>query len=176
MAEKVECRRRRWLFFYRDFRPSFVWGLAVAGAAILLPLVFSSLIMFMLSGRQSIPNIFPLLLSLNLIALLGLLVLAYWVALCVSHRMGGPLYRLQDALRFLGQGYLNQRVRLRENDQLQDFAQTLNQAVTGLQERVESLRTETQGLLRQAEQEQAEAELRQQIERLRASMDDLFVL
>ncbi|RJX29890.1 MAG: methyl-accepting chemotaxis protein [Desulfarculus sp.] len=176
MADQVECRRRRWLFFYRDFRPGFVWGLAVAGAAILLPLLFSSLIMLLLTGRQSIPDMFPLLLYLNLIAVLALLVLAYWVALCVSHRMGGPLYRLQDILRSLGQGYLNQRVRLRENDQLQGFALSLNQALGAVQERVERLRTETLELQRQAEKEQAPAELRQQIERLRATLDDLFVL
>ena len=34
-------------------------------------------------------------------------VLTYWVILCISNRMGGPLYRLEDILRSLGQGYLN---------------------------------------------------------------------
>ena len=63
MADNTGCQRWRWLFFYRGFQPRFVWGLAVAGAAILLPLMFSSLIMLLLHRRQSIPNVFPLLLS-----------------------------------------------------------------------------------------------------------------
>ncbi|MEW5913420.1 MAG: methyl-accepting chemotaxis protein [Thermodesulfobacteriota bacterium] len=175
MSQNQERRRRR-LFFYPGFQTSFIWGLVVAGAAVLLPLVFSCLILILLYGRQSIPNVFPLLLALNLVALLGLLVLAYWMALCVSHRMGGPLYRLEDVLRSMGQGYLGQRVRLRQGDQLQGFAQSLNQALGGLQDRAERLRAEIHQLQQKVEQEQTPEALRLQIERLRANLDDLFVL
>lgn len=176
MTQGYEQRRRRRLFFYKGFQPGFVWGFLVAGSAVLLPLVLSSLILLKLQGRPSIPDVFPLLLALNIIALLALLIMAYWVALFISHRMGGPLFRLEAALASLGQGYLNERASVRKNDQLQSFAETLDQAQAGLRERVEQLRHRAGELQRLAQDSPATPELRQEIERLRAHLEEMFVL
>ncbi|MBU1275861.1 MAG: methyl-accepting chemotaxis protein [Proteobacteria bacterium] len=166
-----ETKRRR-LYFYPGFQPSFVWGLGGAVLAAGLAALLSMTILLVVQGREVVPNIFPLLLGFNIIVVLGLLSIVYWVALFVSHRMGGPLYRMEVLFKDLGEGRLNHKVSLRRDDQLHHVAEALNQGVSGLRQRLEELRRQA----RQLEDVTDPHELREQAKLLGRHIDDLFVL
>ena len=171
MATESETRRRR-MYFYPGFQPSFVWGLGGAVLAAGLAAVFSMVILLLVHGRSMVPDVLPILIGFNIVVVLSLLLIVYWVALFVSHRMGGPLYRMEVAFRDMAQGRLNQPVYLRRGDQLQQEAQALNQGVSALRERLEELRDQA----RQMEEAVDPQEMRDRANLLRRRMDDLFEL
>ncbi len=51
----------------------------------------------------------------------------------VTHRFAGPLCHLQESLREYAQGNLSLRIRLREGDHLQDFAELANSAFANVE-------------------------------------------
>ncbi len=166
-----ETRRRR-LYLYPGFQPSFIWGLCGAVLAAGLAALFSMVILLVVQGRPSVPDVFPLLISFNIIVVVALLIIVYWVALFVSHRMGGPLYRMEVMFKDLAEGRLDQKVRLRRGDQLQEVAEALNRGVSGLRQRLEDLRAQA----RQLEEVSDPQELRDRVSLLGRRIDDLFVL
>ncbi|MCF8034847.1 MAG: hypothetical protein K9K66_16585 [Desulfarculaceae bacterium] len=170
MSTEQQIRRQR-LFWYQGFQPSFVWGLGGAVLAGLMASVFSLLILIMAQGRPVVPDIFPVLIIFNFIGLLALGMIVYWVALFISHRMGGPLYRMTLLFEQLGQGRLDQQVNLRRDDQLQDIAQALNQGVGGLRYRLVRVRRRVANLCETAQDTETKAE----IQSLRQELDELFV-
>ena len=75
-------------------------------------------------------------------ALIALVLAAAAVSMYTSHRVAGPLYRLQqDAIRWK-QGDLSFRVRLRKGDEemLQELAELLNQALMNLEKSLQEIR------------------------------------
>lgn len=170
MPAKSEARRRRRMYFYPGFQPSFVWGLGGAVLAAGLAAVFSMAILLLVQGRAQVPNVFPILIGFNIVVLLALLIIVYWVALFVSHRMGGPLYRMEVAFKDMAQGRLNQPVSLRRGDQLQREAEALNQGVGSLRERLMELRDQA----RQLENVSDAQEARDRANLLGRRIDDLF--
>jgi len=62
------------------------------------------------------------------------------MALLVSHKIVGPLYRLKTMFTSLGGGDLLSRMHLRKGDQLQDVAQAYNEAVDKLRHKVNRLK------------------------------------
>jgi len=171
MSRKEPIKRRR-LFWYQGFQPGFVWGFGGAVLAAFLAGVFSLLILAMAHGRPAAPDVFPLLMVFNVISLLALLLIVYWVVLFVSHRMGGPLHRMQMLFAELEQGRLDQRVDLRRDDQLQEVAQAINRSVGSLRERLTRLRRQLAALRDSCQ----EARLQAEAERLCKELDELFVL
>jgi len=63
-----------------------------------------------------------------------------------SHRIAGPLYRLEQTAQAIGNGDLNAEVRLRGGDELQDFARSMGGMVSDLRARVQQIREQTQRL------------------------------
>ena len=59
--------------------------------------------------------------------------------LIFSHKIAGPLYRLEKTAKELGEGNLSVRVHLREGDELQAFANSLDGAVAELRRQVQEL-------------------------------------
>lgn len=58
--------------------------------------------------------------------------LVFYMSILFSHRIVGPLPKIYEALRRVGQGDLNQKVVLRKNDELRDLAQAVNDMIEGL--------------------------------------------
>ncbi|MCF8064218.1 MAG: methyl-accepting chemotaxis protein [Desulfarculaceae bacterium] len=170
MPTENETRRRR-MYFYPGFQPSFVWGLGGAVLAAGLATVFSMVILLLVHGRSIVPDVLPILIGFHIVVELSLLLFVYWVALFVSHRMGGPLYRMEMAFKGMAQGRLDQRVNLRRGDQLQREAEALNQGVGSLRERLEDLRDQ----VKQLEMVRDPQEARDRASLLGRRMDDLFV-
>ena len=86
-------------------------------------------------------------LFLRLIFLTPLVIL---IALVLSNRIAGPIYRIQRFLRKISRGDYKGRLRLREKDELQDLANALNHLASilcserdGRREKIDTVRSET---------------------------------
>lgn len=82
------------------------------------------------------------------------------MAIFIPQKIAGPIYRIEEELRQLGDGDLTVQIRLRQGDILMDFADTVNNSVEQLRGRVKGVQD---GL---AKEETAEA-ARQELARLR---------
>ncbi|MFA7000994.1 MAG: hypothetical protein WC352_02480, partial [Candidatus Omnitrophota bacterium] len=60
---------------------------------------------------------------------LGLVFLAVWLSVYLTHRIAGPLYRISKDLHHVIQGDLRTRVALRKNDEGQTLAESVNNAI-----------------------------------------------
>ena len=68
--------------------------------------------------------------------------------LLFSHKIAGPLYRMEKAAEAVGRGDLNLHVRLREGDELQEFARSMDDMVRDLRQRAVQIKEQT-GVLRE---------------------------
>ncbi len=62
----------------------------------------------------------------------------------LSHKIAGPLYRLERAAEAMGQGDLSQRIHLRDGDELQAFAKSMDLAVAELRRQLEEIRRQSE--------------------------------
>jgi methyl-accepting chemotaxis protein len=63
-----------------------------------------------------------------------------------SHKIAGPIYRLEKSAEGVKAGELGINIRLRSKDELQDLARTMDEMVTDLRDRIHKIRQETQRL------------------------------
>lgn len=161
--------RRRHYFIKKDFQFRFIMKFCLL---VLLGVTLSTGLLFLFSqdtltssfnqSRLVIEStawaILPAVIYTNLITL-GLISLAtVGVTLFVSHKLAGPMYRLEADLKIIGEGDLTKRIRLRKKDQFKDLVESLNLTTAGLHEKVLALRVEVEKIIRLAsEQREPEA-------------------
>jgi nitrogen fixation/metabolism regulation signal transduction histidine kinase len=88
------------------------------------------------------------------------------VALFLSNRVAGPVYRLRKAFRRAADGGLDHHVRLRKGDLLQEAAAEFNDMLDGLAGRLGKFRTETEAAARDIEHFERDAPAGPERERL----------
>jgi len=71
--------------------------------------------------------------SLIVIIAAGAVIVA--ITLFVSHRIAGPLYRLEKDIAEVIKGNMNMNFRVREKDELRDLANALNQMMKALRDK-----------------------------------------
>ncbi|MDD9301718.1 MAG: methyl-accepting chemotaxis protein [Desulfobacter sp.] len=69
-------------------------------------------------------------------------VLGGLVTLLVSHKIAGPMYRFEADIQRVARGDLKFRIQIREKDQFQDLAVSLNQMIKALHLKVLILKKE----------------------------------
>lgn len=155
--------KRRIVYIHKEFQRNFIFKFCVIA---LCAMLLASLLLYFFSKntmtatyrhhhlalQRTAEAILPALIITNLVVLLGLLIATVIVTLYVSHKIGGPLYRLNKSLESIGNGNLSLRIGLRQHDQLMDFAsginqmtQNLNHKVCQIQREVTQLKEKTQG-------------------------------
>ncbi|MGH7256689.1 MAG: HAMP domain-containing protein [Nitrospirales bacterium] len=65
-------------------------------------------------------------------AILALIVVAGLFSVIITHRVAGPLYRLEQSAREVAQGNLSLRLRFRKNDQIHELSEVINEALANL--------------------------------------------
>ena len=58
-----------------------------------------------------------------------------YVTILFSHRIAGPLPKIYEALRGIGQGQFNVNITLRKNDELRELVAVINEMAKNLKER-----------------------------------------
>ncbi len=53
----------------------------------------------------------------------------------MSHKLAGPLWKVEKTARMVADGNLSYNLTLRENDEVQEFARQVNGMVKGLRKR-----------------------------------------
>jgi methyl-accepting chemotaxis protein len=178
--------RRRTIYIQKKFQRNFILKFcSIALGAMLL----ASLLLYYFSSdtltatyhfrhlalQRTGEAIMPALVITNLVVLLALLASTVVVTLYVSHKIGGPLYRLNKGIQAIGEGDLKGRIRLRENDQLMDFASHINWMVDNLGLRVRQIRSEVAMLKEKAADEGWDRkEMREGLEKLSQKIHQLF--
>lgn len=71
------------------------------------------------------------------LAFLAVTPIIFYGAVVFSHRIAGPLPKIYQALRDIGEGNFNIKVILRKNDELKDLADAINEMTSKLKERAE---------------------------------------
>jgi methyl-accepting chemotaxis protein len=73
-----------------------------------------------------------------------------------SHRIAGPIYRLERTLESVGSGDLGLRIRFRRHDAVEGMAEEINSAVEGLGARISDLHRDVKGIREEAERLKAD--------------------
>ena len=98
---------------------------------------------FMLMGEKLV-NVYPqariveIFQSVYLWAFLSLLAvmpLVFWGSIIFSHRIAGPLPKIYQALRNIGEGNFDVKLTLRKYDELRDLGDNINEMAKKLRER-----------------------------------------
>jgi methyl-accepting chemotaxis protein len=184
--QKARPYQRRIVYIHKTFQRGFILkfcliAFCAMSAASLLLYFFSKNSMTAtyryhhLALQQTGEAILPALIVTNLVVLLGLLFVTAVVTLYVSHKIGGPLYRLNKSLESIGRGDLASHLRLRQHDQLTELASGLNQMIQGLNDRVRRIQAEVKEL-REKVQGSAwdKEEIRGDTEKLHQTVHELF--
>ncbi len=83
-----------------------------------------------LTIKSTADFILPILILSSLMAVIVAVLVTIIVTLFISHRIAGPLYRLETDIAEVNSGNLKVEIRVRKKDELQDLAKSLNQMVT----------------------------------------------
>ncbi len=144
----------------------FLYSLAILALAFFLPYVVPAIKMVFASGLEEeasaatqmlshLQNAWPALVDVALDiwpAILALILLFAAASVYVTHRLAGPLHRLEQCAREHAEGNLGIRVRLRKGDHLQDLANMTNEAIENIEHAMIDIRergARTIGAIRQ---------------------------
>lgn len=120
--------------------------------------------------------ILPAIVYTNLITLGLISIGAIFVTMLISHRIFGPLVRLEKELLAIGSGDLTGKLVLREKDQLTSIANSINTMTADLHVRVSAIRTEVQHLRQAAAARNEKGDLADQLSRLEHLLASTFKL
>jgi methyl-accepting chemotaxis protein len=184
--QEQRSHRRKIIYIHRTFQRNFIIKFCIIAA---LGMVSASLLLYIVSKdsltatyryhhlavKTTAEAILPGLVITNLVVLLALIVASVFVTLYISHKIAGPLYRLNKSLQAIGEGDLTMNIRLRQKDQLMEFASTINTMVENLRERIEEIET----MIRELKAKTAlptydHTSLRHHIEKIESKMGELF--
>ena len=83
-------------------------------------------------------NLIPVLQRVNLILLIGMppiVLLLLWWGVILTHKLIGPLERLEEDLRKISNGDYSMRVKIRKDDDLKPIADVINNIVEKLEKK-----------------------------------------
>jgi methyl-accepting chemotaxis protein len=119
-------------------------------AAIVYALSISSTTTVFENSRLTIKStadfILPLLILSCLAAIIGAGAVTIIVTLFISHRIAGPLYRLEKDIAEVNNGNLNVEIRVRKKDELQELAKSLNQMLKSIRNTLSEVNKEIKSI------------------------------
>jgi methyl-accepting chemotaxis protein len=123
----------------------------------LLLIFFSGIVLYMvvnynlsgdlaspLNGHDTLDLLLPTLVLLNAVGLIATSVMTIFF----THRIVGPVYRLRQNLRDVGDGNLSQFAQFRKDDELQELAVGFDEMIVGLNRRIYGLRSRADAVLK----------------------------
>lgn len=96
--------------------------------------------------QQTGEAILPSLILTNLFTLALISLAAVVVTLFVSHKIAGPLFRLERELQAVSEGDLTRRIVLRQKDQVTPMAECINTMLGNLQHKVTEIQKDVEQL------------------------------
>ena len=103
-----------------------------------------------------------------------IILLTIVVALLISHKLAGPLFRFQKELREIGEGNLTQVIKLRKNDQVKAMADSLNQMRTDLQNKILAIKEEVEQIIESTSGQDIPPDLSKRLDHLNQKIRNNF--
>lgn len=150
MEEKFKNRRRNYFIkkkFQRDFMLKFC-GLVVAGSVVSGAIIFimskSTLTTAFENSRLVIKStadfIMPAVLLSSIVVLILVGLATIIITLFTSHKIAGPLYRMEQDVKEVAAGNLKAKFNLRLGDELKGMAESLEAMVRELQSKLTAIK------------------------------------
>lgn len=181
--------RRRKYFLSQSAQPKLLWGIAIL---VLISVIVGGGLFYLLANKQLsteyykahstlkyvMEKLLPWLLLVNLFAIL----VALFFAIFYTHRIAGPIYRMQEDLKKIAQGKLTTQVKTREKDQLKELESEINKMTERFKHDLQSMKEEwlkLDGKLMKLEEYAkakglSDSELRQTLEEIKSSKEDIW--
>lgn len=156
MGTKTTERRKKY-FINRQFQAKFILkfcGLVIAGA-----FLFGAIVLLMsrktvttafenahLTIKSTADFIFPALLVGSAVVIVAVGLATIVITLFTSHKIVGPLYRMEKDIQEVTGGNLNKQFKLRYSDELKALAQSLDAMVQSMKEKMTAINTATAGV------------------------------
>lgn len=90
--------------------------------------------------------VYPILLTANIITIGIVIVITIIITLLISHKIAGPLYRIEKSIREIAGGNLSFQIYLRAKDELITLADIFNSMIVKLRERIEKIQDAARSL------------------------------
>ncbi len=124
----------------------FIYSLLIFGLAFLTPYILPALKLVSNAPIEERAQAAQHFLSLSATlgpalgpAMIGLIIFSAFLSIYLTHRLAGPLYRIEKSAKEMAEGNLALRIRLREKDELQELAETLNQVAQNLDQTLQKI-------------------------------------
>ena len=185
MSQNRHPQRRKQYFVKKDFQFKFILKFCLL---ILIGAILSTGLLFLFSqgtltssfqqSRLLIENtalvIHPAVIYTNPITL-GLITLAtIVVTLFISHKLAGPMFRFEKELKEIGKGDLTKRLEVRKKDPITGMADSLNEMIAGLNNKVLVIQNHVEDMLDLASKQNAPEGLIQALNLLHHKIKNSF--
>ncbi len=182
-----ERNRRRNYFIKRKFQIKFILRFCTL---LILGSIITATILYLLSedtattafvnSRLSIVStsdyILPALVGSSLISIIFISIATAFVIMYLSHRIAGPLFKIEKSIKEIGTGDLSLRIHLRTSDEITEIADSLNEMSENFNKRVLEIRRNAGDLSKQIDDLTAQSlpqQLKDNLRELNAKKDQL---
>lgn len=185
--EKTDYTKRSQYFIKKEFQFRFIIKFCLL---ILLGVIISTGLLFLVSQdtltssfqnsrlviKSTASTILPAVIITNLVTLGFITLATIAVTLFVSHKIAGPMFRIERGLKEVSSGDLTQNIRLRNKDQITALAENFNIMTTNLHDRVQEIRNEVELLIDSASESNASEELIAKLKQLNHKIGNSFII
>jgi len=157
-----ETNRRKDYFIKKKFQSKFIIRFC---ALVVLGAIITGVSLYLLSGdtvttafvnsRLSIVRtsdyILPALIGSSLVSIVLVSIATGVVIMYLSHRIAGPLYKIEKCVKEIGEGNLNLKINLRSTDEITELADSLNGMTANINGRISVVKNRIDELSSQIE-------------------------
>lgn len=150
MSNKEKEHTRGTLFIQKSFQTGMIAkfvglliGMALISSVILYFLAGSELESSYYEAHSTIESVwemlFPIVLITNFVSVFLIAIATTYVILYTSHKIAGPMHKMEKVVNDIADGNLNQTIRFRDKDQAQPLGAAIDNMIGKLSERLTNI-------------------------------------
>ena len=185
LKKESTVNRRKKYFIKKEFQLGFILKFCTI---LLAGIVISTVLLILLSrgtltssfenSQLTIKNtaaaILPSILLCNLLTLGLITIVTIVLTLLVSHKLAGPMFRFQKEIERMGAGNLTQKIQLRDKDQIESLAISLDSMREALREKIQTMQGQIEKVLTTASGQDVPQDLVEQLNHLHQHVENNF--
>ncbi len=181
----MKTERRTHYFIKRKFQSIFI--IKFCALVLLGSLISTGIIYYITKGtvttsfenlrlviKSTADYILPAVLIATGIVAIVISIATIFLTLYTSHKIAGPLYRIEKELEKLEEGDLTVSIKLRSGDEIQYLAEKLNASISNIRNSLSDLKKEFYDLERLFQEDGAKnTKIKEQLEKIRKTLKNL---
>jgi methyl-accepting chemotaxis protein len=187
MATPSRTYKRRQFFIKKEFQSQFILrfcvlilGGGILSTALVLYFSMGNLTALFQNSRLVITDtaffILPAVLYTSFITIVLISLTVILVALFVSHKIAGPIFRLEKDISVIGKGDLAYRIHLRKGDQLRELSADINQMTASLNTKIIRIQSGLERVMLLASEQNAPQRFQEELHQLHERIHQNFTL